>query len=56
MPMAGSMSHRALIQEGEIDRAKPFIEQALKIDSSLGSNSLFQGKLFRRPKVITMLR
>jgi tetratricopeptide (TPR) repeat protein len=27
---------RALIQEGETERAKPFIEQALKIDSSLG--------------------
>jgi tetratricopeptide (TPR) repeat protein len=27
---------RALIQEGETDAAKPFIEQALKVDASLG--------------------
>ncbi len=36
---------RALIQEGEIDRAKPFIEQALKIDSSLGRIHFFKASI-----------
>jgi tetratricopeptide (TPR) repeat protein len=34
---------RALIQEGETDAAKPYIEQALKIDSSLGRIYYFKG-------------
>ncbi len=33
---------RALIQEGETDRAKPFIERALKIDASLGRTHFFK--------------
>ncbi len=33
---------RALIQEGETDRAKPFLERALKIDSSLGRIHFFK--------------
>ena len=33
---------RALIQEGETDRAKPFLERALKIDSSLGRTHFFK--------------
>jgi hypothetical protein len=34
---------RALIREGELDRAKPFIEKALAIDSSLGRIHFFKG-------------
>jgi tetratricopeptide (TPR) repeat protein len=33
---------RALIQEGETDRAKPFLERALKIDASLGRTHFFK--------------
>jgi Flp pilus assembly protein TadD len=33
---------RALIQEGETDRAKPFLERALKTDSSLGRIHFFK--------------
>jgi cytochrome c-type biogenesis protein CcmH/NrfG len=33
---------RALIQEGETDRAKPFIERALKTDASLGRIHFFK--------------
>ena len=33
---------RALIQEGETDRAKPFLERALKIDNSLGRTHFFK--------------
>ncbi|MEJ7605010.1 MAG: tetratricopeptide repeat protein [Bryobacteraceae bacterium] len=33
---------RALIQEGETERAKPFIQRALKLDSSLGRIHFFQ--------------
>ena len=33
---------RALIQEGETERAKPFLERALKIDSSLGRIHFFK--------------
>jgi tetratricopeptide (TPR) repeat protein len=33
---------RALIQEGETDRAKPFLEKALSIDSSLGRIHFFK--------------
>jgi tetratricopeptide (TPR) repeat protein len=33
---------RALIQEGETERAKPFIETALKIDNSLGRAHFFK--------------
>jgi tetratricopeptide (TPR) repeat protein len=33
---------RTLIQEGETDRAKPYIQQALKLDSSLGRIYYFQ--------------
>jgi Flp pilus assembly protein TadD len=33
---------RALIQEGETDRAKPFLERALQIDSSLGRIHFFK--------------
>jgi tetratricopeptide (TPR) repeat protein len=36
---------RALIQEGETDRAKPFIERALKIDSSLGRIHFFKAMI-----------
>jgi Flp pilus assembly protein TadD len=33
---------RALIQEGETDRAKPFLERALQVDSSLGRIHFFK--------------
>ncbi|MBC7924180.1 MAG: tetratricopeptide repeat protein [Bryobacteraceae bacterium] len=33
---------RALIQEGEVERAKPFLEKALAIDSSLGRIHFFK--------------
>ncbi|HWM90916.1 MAG TPA: tetratricopeptide repeat protein [Thermoanaerobaculia bacterium] len=33
---------RALIREGQVDKAKPFIERALKIDSSLGRIHYFK--------------
>lgn len=36
---------RALIQEGETDRAKPFIEKALSIDSSLGRIHFFKAMI-----------
>ncbi|MBV9300691.1 MAG: tetratricopeptide repeat protein [Acidobacteriaceae bacterium] len=36
---------RALIQEGETDRAKPFIEHALKIDPSLGRIYFFRAMI-----------
>ena len=36
---------RALIQEGETDAAKPFIEQALKINSSLGRIYFFKAMI-----------
>lgn len=36
---------RALIQEGETDRAKPFIERALSIDSSLGRIHFFKAMI-----------
>jgi tetratricopeptide (TPR) repeat protein len=36
---------RALIQEGETDRAKPFIEKALSIDSSLGRVHFFNAMI-----------
>jgi tetratricopeptide (TPR) repeat protein len=36
---------RALIQEGETERAKPFIERALKIDSSLGRIHFFKAMI-----------
>lgn len=36
---------RALIQEGETDRAKPFIEKALAIDSSLGRIHFFRAMI-----------
>jgi len=36
---------RALIQEGETDAAKPFIEQALKVDSSLGRIYFFKAMI-----------
>ena len=34
---------RALIQEGETDAAKPFIEKALAINPKLGRDPLLQG-------------
>src|SRR5207302_1177874 len=36
---------RALIQEGETDAAKPFIEQALKVDASLGRIYFFKAMI-----------
>jgi uncharacterized protein HemY len=36
---------RALIQEGETDRAKPFIERALKLDPSLGRIYFFKAMI-----------
>jgi Flp pilus assembly protein TadD len=36
---------RALIQEGETDRAKPFIERAMAIDSSLGRIHFFKAMI-----------
>ena len=36
---------RALIQEGETDRAKPFIEKALQTDSSLGRIHFFKAMI-----------
>jgi Flp pilus assembly protein TadD len=36
---------RALIQEGETDRAKPYIEKALAIDSSLGRIHFFKAMI-----------
>ncbi len=36
---------RALIQEGETDAAKPFVEQALKINSSLGRIYFFRAMI-----------
>lgn len=38
---------RALIQEGETERAKPYIEQALKIDSSLARTWFFKAQIQR---------
>src|SRR5205085_7036613 len=36
---------RALIQEGETDAAKPFVERALKIDPSLGRIYFFRAMI-----------
>src|SRR5262249_13848471 len=36
---------RALIQEGETDAAKPFIEQALEVDASLGRIYFFRAMI-----------
>ncbi len=36
---------RSLIQEGELDRAKPFIEKALSVDSSLGRIHFFRAAI-----------
>jgi tetratricopeptide (TPR) repeat protein len=38
---------RALIQEGETDRAKPYIEKALKIDSGLARTWYFKAQIQR---------
>jgi tetratricopeptide (TPR) repeat protein len=38
---------RALIQEGETERAKPYIEKALKIDSSLARTWYFKAQIQR---------
>ena len=47
---------RALIQEGETDAAKPYLEKALAIRPQLGRFHVLPGRGRRRPMEITMAR
>ena len=47
---------RALIQEGETDAAKPFIEKALATEAEAGPHLVLQGRRSRRPTATTTAR